>query len=244
MEVVNIGNQKKISNLERKVSLLLAHRQGREFTAEEMRARSKEFWRNSARFTSSERGLRGQAMGRHSKGFSLVEVVVAFAILMVVSAIAIPYYLSALQSADEAWAVGYFRQLQIAQESSMNENQVYADNFTELGDYMAARLNLPGEYVPQPTELLGEVAFAEPATFPPGIQGHHLEVGGRCPRRALRPPVSRRRVRPPMHACQTRPTRCSNHPTSSPFPAPISLTIRSGRNQPAIAPTDAAFILL
>jgi prepilin-type N-terminal cleavage/methylation domain-containing protein len=79
-----------------------------------------------------------------ARGFSLVELLVVLTILLVIAAIAIPNYLSAMQRAREAGAIAFLRQVQTAQETYRIANHEYADTFAKLRPYLATQAALPG----------------------------------------------------------------------------------------------------
>jgi prepilin-type N-terminal cleavage/methylation domain-containing protein len=86
----------------------------------------------------SARELRNMCKREISEnGFSLLELMVVMAIIMTIMAIGVPFYLSAIQQADQASAVSYMRQLQSAQEAYYLDNGVYCDNFSDLQYYFA-----------------------------------------------------------------------------------------------------------
>jgi prepilin-type N-terminal cleavage/methylation domain-containing protein len=101
-------------------------------------------------------------MKRGSRGFTIVELMVALVIFMIICAIAIPNYMSALQRTHEAVAVSFLRQVQTSEEAYRLSDQQYADTFAKLQPYMSAEL-VPPE-LPQPG--LGDgfvtIAYAEP----------------------------------------------------------------------------------
>lgn len=71
------------------------------------------------------------------KGFSLLELMIVMAISLTIMAIGVPFYLSAVQQADQASAVSYMRQVQSAQEAYYLDHGVYCDNFSDLQYYFA-----------------------------------------------------------------------------------------------------------
>jgi prepilin-type N-terminal cleavage/methylation domain-containing protein len=76
------------------------------------------------------------------RGFSLVEMMIVLAIMLLLAALAMPRFLEAQKSAYEAGVVSFLRTLQTDQESYRLANGVYADNFTDLG--LTAR-STPGD---------------------------------------------------------------------------------------------------
>ena len=76
----------------------------------------------------------GRAQGRRfPSGFSLVELMVVIAIMLLLAAIALPRLLDAQKKAYEAGVVSFLRVLQTNQESYRLANGSYSDNFTDLG---------------------------------------------------------------------------------------------------------------
>jgi prepilin-type N-terminal cleavage/methylation domain-containing protein len=71
-------------------------------------------------------------MNRRRDGFTIVELLVVMAIIMIVTAIAVPHFLSAVQRGHEAAAVGFLRQLQNAQETYRLEKHQYTNTFASL----------------------------------------------------------------------------------------------------------------
>lgn len=77
---------------------------------------------------------------RRTAGFSLIELVIVVAILLVLASIAVPRLLDAEQQAYEATAATFLRHVQAAQETYRLANQEYADRFqllTEVGQELA-----------------------------------------------------------------------------------------------------------
>jgi len=128
-------------------------------------------------------------MRRHSSGFTIVELMIAMVVLMIVTAMAIPQYLSAIQRGHEAAAVSYLRQVQTAQEAYQLANHEYADTFAKLQPYVSAHLEMP----PLPDgglDSFATVAFAAPLQqgTPPGQGGTPPGQGGTPPGQGGTPP--------------------------------------------------------
>lgn len=90
-----------------------------------------------------ERQVPAAAPGRQPKrrrnaGGSLVELLIVVAILLVVLAIALPRLMAARQSAQQAAAVVFLRNLHAAQEQYRMVNGNYAGTFAELDGFLAA----------------------------------------------------------------------------------------------------------
>jgi prepilin-type N-terminal cleavage/methylation domain-containing protein len=76
---------------------------------------------------------RNNSPRRSAAGFSLIELLIVLAIIMIIASISIPYLLAAKKSAYEAAAVSLLRQLHQRQVSHLNRDKTYSDQFGELG---------------------------------------------------------------------------------------------------------------
>ena len=83
-------------------------------------------------FPSIER--RGCAAGSRTRGFTLVELLIAMAILMTISAIAIPHLVSALDAARLAKAVGDIHSIETDIVTYESVNGVLPDDLSQIGD--------------------------------------------------------------------------------------------------------------
>src|SRR6266550_2013930 len=72
---------------------------------------------------------------RKQKGFSLIELLIVVAIILIIAAIAIPNLLAARRSANESAAASSIRTINTAEVAYSTQYATvgYADNFTELG---------------------------------------------------------------------------------------------------------------
>ena len=95
----------------------------------------------------------------NKRGFSLVELLLVVAIILVLTAIGTPFFLNSLAQAHSAAAMGYLRELQRAQEQYRLQNNEYADTFTKLEGFINADLVIP-ESLPAPVSL-PTLAFAQ-----------------------------------------------------------------------------------
>ena len=75
-------------------------------------------------------------MRLNKRGFSLIELLLVVAIIMVIIAIGTPMILRSMQTAYDASAVAYLRQMQRAQENYRVINREYAESFDQLGVYI------------------------------------------------------------------------------------------------------------
>ena len=75
-------------------------------------------------------------MRLNKRGFSLVELLLVMAIILVIIAIGTPIFLGSMQKAYDASAVAYLRQMQRAQENYRVVNREYAESFEQLGIYI------------------------------------------------------------------------------------------------------------
>jgi prepilin-type N-terminal cleavage/methylation domain-containing protein len=75
---------------------------------------------------------------RTQRGFSLIELLIVVAIILVIAAIAIPNLMSARMQANEASAVACMRTINTAQTTYQINYSGYADNMTKLGGNPAA----------------------------------------------------------------------------------------------------------
>jgi type IV pilus assembly protein PilA len=67
------------------------------------------------------------------KGFSLIELLIVVAIILIIAAIAIPNLLSARRSANESSAVGSLRTLNTAEVSFQGKHNAYTQTLANLG---------------------------------------------------------------------------------------------------------------
>jgi type IV pilus assembly protein PilA len=70
---------------------------------------------------------------RMQRGFSLIELLIVVAIILIIAAIAIPNLLGARIQANEASAVATLRTLNTAQQNYQMAYGTYADNLAKLG---------------------------------------------------------------------------------------------------------------
>jgi type IV pilus assembly protein PilA len=67
------------------------------------------------------------------KGFSLIELLIVVAIILIIAAIAIPNLLSARKSANESSAVGSLRTMNTAEVSFQGKHNAYTCTLADLG---------------------------------------------------------------------------------------------------------------
>ena len=70
---------------------------------------------------------------RKQKGFSMIELLIVVAIILIIAAIAIPNLLAARRSANESSAVGSLRTMNTAEVSMMAAKNVYTCTLLDLG---------------------------------------------------------------------------------------------------------------
>src|SRR3954471_20871403 len=70
---------------------------------------------------------------KQERGFSLIELLIVVAIILIIAAIAIPNLLSARMQANESSAVGTLRTLNTAQQNYQIIYGTYADDLAKLG---------------------------------------------------------------------------------------------------------------
>lgn len=131
-------------------------------------------------------------------GFSLVELLIVMGILLTISAIAVPYYMSAVQVAHEAAAVGFLRHVREAQENYRTTHGEYAKTFEELGPQLNVRLNEAqppqwatvafGISMALAAPLQGQGQGKGPTGTPPGQGGTPPGQGGTPPGQGGTPP--------------------------------------------------------
>ena len=129
-------------------------------------------------------------MIHNRRGFSLVELLLVVAVILIIVAIGTPYFLRTTQIAHDASAVAYLRQLQRAQENYRAVNGEYAVSFSQLESNLTFQLAPPRfPLSPFPRVVL---AHAGPVPLqggpPPGQGGTPPGQGGTPPGQGGTPP--------------------------------------------------------
>lgn len=106
---------------------------------------------------------------RSNKGFSLIELLIVVAIILVLAAIAIPRMLQARRSANEASAVSGLRAITNAQVTYKIFYGGYADSLDELGP---SRSNLVNPVLDTDPYQLNGYTFATSTTENNGFEAH------------------------------------------------------------------------
>jgi type IV pilus assembly protein PilA len=115
---------------------------------------------------------------KKQKGFSLIELLIVVAIILIIAAIAIPNLLKSRIAANEASAVGTVRTLNTAQVTYNSSCQQYANGILELnaGTVCAAGANIIDATLATGTKSGYTFAVIAPGTTAAGTIGTTFDV--------------------------------------------------------------------
>jgi prepilin-type N-terminal cleavage/methylation domain-containing protein len=115
---------------------------------------------------------------KKERGFSLIELLIVVAIILIIAAIAIPNLLKSKIAANEAAAVGAVRTLNTAQATYFNSCQVYATSIGELntGTICAAGANVIDASLGSGAKSGYTFVVISPGTTPAGTNATTFDV--------------------------------------------------------------------
>ncbi|MCI0717825.1 MAG: type II secretion system GspH family protein [Acidobacteria bacterium] len=144
MDALSARNRDLLVSTERRVQLLSSRLDGEVIPKWEMKEALDDILRHIRQASPQvPRPDKPDARSR-SSGFTMIELLIVMTIILILSVIALPYFLEAKQRAHEAAAVGLLRSVNMAQIQYRFEKAEYTDSFDLLADFGMPDIDLGG----------------------------------------------------------------------------------------------------